>query len=88
MKKHKNEDKLFKLAMEIGGGYAKKRGYADFDKGISNKDKVECIYRLLVSDGLIKPLPEDKEDGPNIKHRLVLLIISQLPASHALIKES
>ncbi|NRA82375.1 MAG: DUF5062 family protein [Gammaproteobacteria bacterium] len=86
MKKHKNEDKLFKLAMELGGGYAKKRGFSDFDKGVSNKDKVECIYRLLVSDKLIKPLPEDKEDGPNIKHRLVLWIVSQLPETHALLK--
>jgi hypothetical protein len=87
MKKHKNEDKLLKLAMGLGGAYAKKRGYANFDKGISNKDKVECIYRLLVDDKLIKPLPQDKEDGPNIKHRLVLWIISQLPATHELLKE-
>ena len=41
MKKHKNEDKLFKLAKELGGGYAKKRRFSDFDKGVSNKDKVE-----------------------------------------------
>ncbi|NRA71872.1 MAG: DUF5062 family protein [Gammaproteobacteria bacterium] len=85
MKKHKNEDKLFKAAMEIGAGYAKKRGYADFDKGVSNKDKVECIYRLLVTDKLIKPLPTDKEDGPNIKHRLVLWLIAQLPDNHPLL---
>ncbi|HAY92751.1 DUF5062 family protein, partial [Shewanella sp.] len=32
MKPHKNEAQILKFAMEIGVGYAKKRGYADFDK--------------------------------------------------------
>ena len=59
MKPHKNEAQILKFAMEIGVGYAKKRGYADFDKGISPKDKVECIYRLLVTDNLIQPLAKD-----------------------------
>ncbi|MCS6153387.1 DUF5062 family protein [Shewanella baltica] len=86
MKPHKNEAQIFKFAMEIGVGYAKKRGYADFDKGISPKDKVECIYRLLVTDNLIQPLAKDKEDGPNMKHKLILWITRQLPADHPLLK--
>jgi hypothetical protein len=86
MKPHKNEVQLLKFAMEIGVGYAKKRGYADFDKGISPKDKVECIYRLLVTDNLIQPLAKDKEDGPNMKHKLILWITRQLPADHPLLK--
>ena len=86
MKPHKNEAQILKFAMEIGVGYAKKRGYADFDKGISPKDKVECIYRLLVTDNLIQPLAKDKEDGPNMKHKLILWITHQLPADHPLLK--
>ncbi|MBU1394276.1 MAG: DUF5062 family protein [Gammaproteobacteria bacterium] len=86
MKPHKNEAQILKFAMEIGIGYAKKRGYADFDKGISPKDKVECIYRLLVTDNLIQPLAKDKEDGPSMKHKLILWITRQLPADHPLLK--
>jgi len=86
MKPHKNEAQILKFAMEIGIGYAKKRGYADFNKGISPKDKVECIYRLLVTDNLIQPLAKDKEDGPNMKHKLILWITRQLPADHPLLK--
>lgn len=86
MKPHKNEAQILKFAMEIGVGYAKKRGYADFDKCISPKDKVECIYRLLVTDNLIQPLAKDKEDGPNMKHKLILWITRQLPADHPLLK--
>ena len=86
MKPHENEAQIWKFAMEIGVGYAKKRGYADFDKGISPKDKVECIYRILVTDNLIQPLAKDKEDGPNMKHKLILWITRQLPADHPLLK--
>ncbi len=86
MKKHKNEDKLLKLAMQLGLAYARKRGYGGLDKAETNKDKVEVIYRMLVHEKLIKPLPEDKEDGPNLKHRLVLWITAQLPDDHELIK--
>lgn len=86
MKPHKHEAQLLKLALEIGIGYAKKRGFDDFDKGVSPKDKVECIYRLLVTDNLIQPLAKDKEDGPNMKHKLVLWIIRHLPESHPLLK--
>lgn len=85
MKTGKNDGKLLKLAIEIGVGYAKKRGFADFDQGISPKDKVECIYRLLVKDKLIQPLATDKEDGPNMKHKLILWITRQLPEEHPLL---
>ncbi|GGI78168.1 DUF5062 family protein [Shewanella gelidii] len=85
MKKYKHEAQLLKLALEIGTGYAKKRGYAEFDPGISVKDKVECIYRLLIKDQLIQPLPKDKEDGPGMKHRLVVWIAKQLPETHELL---
>ena len=85
MKQGKHDPQLLKLAMEIGVGYAKKRGFDDFGKGISPKDKVECIYRLLVTDKRIQPLAVDKEDGPNMKHKLVLWISRQLPEDHKLL---
>lgn len=85
MKKHKNETQLLKLALEIGLGYAAKRGYSNMGQNIPEKEKVECIYRLLVQDKLIGPLPEDKENGPNMKHRLVLWITSKLPKEHPLL---
>ncbi len=86
MKKHKHEAQLIKLAVEIGAGYAVKRGYSSFEPGTSLKDKVECIYRLLVKDKLIAPLPHDKEDGPGMKHRLVVWIAKQLPDDHELLQ--
>ncbi|ABZ75285.1 hypothetical protein Shal_0710 [Shewanella halifaxensis HAW-EB4] len=85
MKSGKHDAQLLKLALEIGVGYAKKRGFADFGQGISPKDKVECIYRLLVQDNLIQALSKDKEDGPNMKHKLVLWISRQLPPEHELL---
>ncbi|PSW21480.1 DUF5062 domain-containing protein [Photobacterium sanctipauli] len=85
MKKHKNEAKLLKKALELGFAFAQKQGYGDLDKSVSAKDKVECIYRLLVEFKQITPLPEDKEDGPNMKHKLVLWITRLLPADHELL---
>ena len=85
MKKQKNETQLLKMALEIGLAYATKRGFSMPDKGFSEKDKVECVYRLLVKDQLIVPLPEDKEDGPNMRHRLVRWICNKLPDDHPLL---
>ncbi len=87
MKKIKNEAKLLKKALQIGEQYAKKRGFLTFDEGTSNKIKIECIYRLLVEDKVITPLALDKEDGPNMKHKLVIWIYKQLPEGHSLLSE-
>lgn len=86
MKKHKNEAKLLKKALELGMAYAKKQGYGDLDKTVSAKDKVECIYRLMVEAKQITPLATDQEDGPNMKHKLVLWISRLLPPDHELLK--
>ncbi|MDD1780114.1 DUF5062 family protein [Enterovibrio sp. ZSDZ35] len=87
MKKIKHEAQLLKKALQIGEQYARKRGYANFDEGTSNKVKIECIYRLLVDDKVLTPLATDKEDGPNMKHKLVLWIHKQLPADHPLLAD-
>ncbi len=66
--------------------FAKKQGYGDLDKTVSPKDKVECIYRLLVDAKQITPLATNQEDGPNMKHKLVLWISRLLPSDHELLK--
>ncbi len=86
MKKNKNEAKLLKKALELGMAFAKKQGYGDLDKTVSPKDKVECIYRLLVDAKQITPLATNQEDGPNMKHKLVLWISRLLPSDHELLK--
>jgi hypothetical protein len=86
MKKIKNEAELLKKALVIGEKYAVNRGYQSFAATNSAKDKVESLYRLLVSDKLIQPLPVDNEDQQSMKHKLALWIAKQLPEGHALLK--
>ncbi len=69
MKKLKNEAELLKKALIIGEKYAINRGYKSFSATNSAKDKVESLYRLLVNDKLIQPLPIDDEDQPHMKHK-------------------
>lgn len=86
MKKLKNEAELLKKALIIGEKYAVNRGYKSFSATNSAKEKVESLYRLLVNDKLIQPLPIDNEDQPNMKHKLALWIAKQLPEGHTLLK--
>ncbi|RHW77179.1 DUF5062 family protein [Colwellia sp. RSH04] len=86
MKKIKNEAELVKKAILIGEKYAINRGYKGFSSTNAAKDKVESLYRLLVNDKLIQPLPVDQENQVNMKHKLALWIAKQLPQDHALLK--
>jgi hypothetical protein len=86
MKKIKNEAALLKKAITVAETYAKNRGYKAFSPTDSAKQKIESLYRLLVHDKLISPLPENKEDLANLKHRLVMWISNQLPDDHELLK--
>lgn len=86
MKKIKNEKELIKKAMIVGETYAKKRGYNTFTSTTSADQKIEAIYRLLANDRLIIPLPDDKVNGVNMKHRLAMWIANQLPKDHPLLK--
>ncbi|UJF16860.1 DUF5062 family protein [Vibrio sp. SS-MA-C1-2] len=85
MKKHKNEAKLLKKALELGFSFAKQQGFDNLERGVSSTDRVECIYRMLVKYKQITPLATDKEDGVNMKHKLVLWIIRLLPEDHELL---
>jgi len=86
MKKLKHEAELLKKALVIGEKYAINRGYKSFSATNSAKDKVESLYRLLVSDKLVQPLALDSESQPNMKHKLALWIAKQLPEGHELLK--
>jgi uncharacterized protein DUF5062 len=86
MTKLKNEAQLVKKALEVAEKYAKNRGYAEFSPTNSAKEKIECVYRLLVQDHLIQPLANDQENGLNMKHKLALWISRQLPKGHELLK--
>ena len=80
MKKLKNEKELVKLALAIGVAYAEKRGAAEFEATDSVNDRLEYIYRLLVHDKLIQPLPADQVSQQAIRHRLALWAAKQKSA--------
>ncbi len=84
MKKIKHEAELIKKALVVAEIYAKKQGYR-IDASASSKDKSEALYRLLVKDKLIQPLPVDQENGLNMRHKLAVWLSHQLPADHPLL---
>ena len=86
MHKIKNEPQLLKEAIRVGMIYAEKRGVAQFEATDSAHKKIEYIYRLLVHDKLLQPLPKDRENELNMKHKLALWMAKQLPEDHELLR--
>ena len=72
MKKLENEKEFVRKAIDIGTRYAEKRGAALFEPTDSSNEKLEYIYRLLVRDKLIQPMPELQVSQQSIRHRLAL----------------
>ena len=72
MKKLKNEKELVKKAIAEGVKYAEGRGVVEFEPTDSATEKIEYIYRLLVHDKIIQPLPQDKISQLGMKHRLAM----------------
>lgn len=72
MSKLKNEKELLKLALRVGMRYAENRGVVKFEATDSANDKSEYLYRLLVHDKLIVPLPQEQLSTANMKHKLAL----------------
>ncbi len=72
MKKLKNEKELVKKALAIGVAYGEKRGVVEFEPTDSVNEKLEYIYRLLVHDKLLQPLPEDQVSQQAIRHKLAM----------------
>lgn len=72
MKKLKNEKELVKKAIELGMKYGEQRGVVEFEATDSANEKIEYIYRLLVHDKLLQPLPEDQVSQKSMKHKLAI----------------
>jgi len=71
MKKLKNENELVKKAIDEGvKGEA--RGVVEFEATDSQAEKIEYIYRLLVHDKVIQPLPEDQVSQKSMRHKLAI----------------
>ncbi|KAF0806727.1 hypothetical protein A6D6_01402 [Alcanivorax xiamenensis] len=72
MKKLKNEKEWVKKAITLGMAYGEKRGVVEFEPTDSAALKLEYIYRLLVHDKVIQPLPEDQVSQQSIQHKLAI----------------
>ena len=85
MKKLKHEAELVKEAIRAGVEYGEKRGVVEFEPTDSANEKIEYIYRLLVHDKVIQPLPEDQVSQKAMRHRLAIWASKQLPGNHPLL---
>ncbi|MEK6551091.1 MAG: DUF5062 family protein [Pseudomonadota bacterium] len=85
MKKLKHEAELVKAAILAGMQYGVDRGAVVFEPTDSASEKILFIYRLLVHDKVIQPLPEDQVSQPSMKHKLAIWYSRQLPKDHPLL---
>ena len=86
MKKLKHEAELFKAALRAGVEYATARKAAVFEASDSASEKALYIYRLLVHDKLIAPMPEEQVSEKTVRHRLATWYAHKLPADDPLLK--
>jgi hypothetical protein len=85
VKSLKHEAELFKAALLAGMEYAVGRKAVEFEATDSASEKALYVYRLLVHDKMIAPLPEQHVGEKAIRHRLALWYAHQLPAGHPLL---
>jgi Domain of unknown function (DUF5062) len=85
MKKLKHEAELFKAALIAGVRYAEERKAVEFESTDSASDKALYVYRLLVHDKVIAPMPEDQVSDRTVRHRLAAWYAHQLPEGHRLL---
>lgn len=86
MKKLKHENELFKAALLAGVKYAEGRKAVEFEPTDSASQKLLYVYRLLVHDKVIQPLPEDQVAEASMRHKLAIWYSKQLPKDHELLK--
>ncbi|WP_097460610.1 DUF5062 family protein [Mangrovitalea sediminis] len=72
MKKLKNEKELVKKAIEEGMRYGEQRGVVEFEPTDSANEKIEYIYRLLVHDKVIQPIPQDQISQQSMRHKIAI----------------
>jgi len=85
VKQFKHEAQLFKAALVAGVEYAERRKAVEFEPTDSASSKALYVYRLLVHDKVISPMPEDQVGEKTIRHRLAAWYAHQLPAGHPLL---
>lgn len=85
-KKLKNEPALLNEALRIVMEDAVRRGVVEFEATDPRDLKIEYVYRLLVHDKKIAPLPPNQLSMPNMKHRLAMWVTHELPPDHELLK--
>ncbi len=86
MRKFKHETELFKAALLAGVQYAEGRKAVEFDRTDSLSEKALYVYRLLVHDKVIAPMPEQQVSEKTVRHRLSAWYAHQLPAGHPLLE--
>jgi hypothetical protein len=86
MHKLKNEAALFKAAFMEGVRYAEGRGVVEFEPHDSASEKLLYIYRLMVHDKVMQPLPEDQVAEKTLRHKLAMWYARQLPKDHPLLR--
>lgn len=86
MKKLKHENELYKAAMAAAVKYAEARGVVEFEPTDSASEKLLYIYRLLVHDKVIQPIPEIEVSEKSLRHKLAVWYSKQLPKDHPLLK--
>ena len=72
MRKLKNEKEMVKKAIAEGVKYGEDRGVVEFEPTDSADDKLLYIYRLLVHDKMIQPIPEDQVSQKSHRHKLAI----------------
>ncbi len=72
MKKLKNEKEMVKKAIAEGVKYGEDRGVVEFEATDSADNKLLYIYRRLVHDKMIQPIPEGQVSQNSIKHKLAI----------------
>ena len=85
MKQFKHEAELFKSALIAGVEYAERRKVVQFEPTDSASSKALYVYRLLVHDKVISPMPEEQVGEKTVRHRLAAWYAHQLPEGHPLL---
>src|ERR1700689_4256481 len=86
MTKFRHEAELFKAALLAGVQYAEGRKAVEFEATDSASAKALYVYRLLVHDKKIAPMPEEQVGEKSIRHRLATWYAHQLPKGHPLLE--
>jgi hypothetical protein len=86
VKKLKNEAELFRAALEAGMAYGEERGAVAFEEGDSVNERAMYIYRLLVHDKILQPMPEEQVSQKSVKHRLSMWHLRSLPKGDPLLQ--